>query len=115
MGAIATIPVKWIWSIWPDGSDVITVQCVAIWRQGFDVQSVDLRTWVFRRRLIDVVRQRNIPLRLAVKDFPIEDCRYQHGPESKHPVYKMRLSARDLARIGLLYLRNGCWPGLLPS
>lgn len=46
---------------------------------------------------------------LGMEDFDESDCRYQHGSESCHPVYKMRLSARDLARVGLLYLRSGLW------
>lgn len=46
---------------------------------------------------------------LGMQDFSIADCRYQHGPESRHPVYKMRLSARDLARVGVLYWRCGMW------
>ncbi|WP_394891572.1 serine hydrolase domain-containing protein [Mesorhizobium sp. AaZ16] len=46
---------------------------------------------------------------LLMQDYVREDGRYQHGPESEHPVYKLRFSARDLARVGLLYLRNGRW------
>lgn len=48
---------------------------------------------------------------LGMEDFSPGDCRYQHGPESLHPVYKMRLSARDLARFGQLYLNGGDWSG----
>ena len=48
---------------------------------------------------------------LGMEDFAIADLRYEHGPESIHPVYKMRLSARDLVRIGQLYLQHGSWNG----
>jgi CubicO group peptidase (beta-lactamase class C family) len=48
---------------------------------------------------------------LGMEDFAIADLRYQHGPESIHPVYKMRLSARDLVRVGQLYLQSGMWNG----
>jgi len=47
-----------------------------------------------------------------MQDFSPDDCRYRHGPESLHPVYKMAMSARDLARVGLLYLRGGRWNGV---
>lgn len=46
---------------------------------------------------------------VGMQDFSPGDCRYQQGPESLHPVYKMAMSARDLARVGLLYLRGGRW------
>lgn len=46
---------------------------------------------------------------LGMQDFAIADLRFEHGPESIHPVYKMRLSARDLLRVGQLYLQNGLW------
>jgi CubicO group peptidase (beta-lactamase class C family) len=48
---------------------------------------------------------------LGMEDFAIADLRYEHGPESRHPVYKMRLSARDLVRVGQLYLQDGTWNG----
>ncbi|WP_454853605.1 serine hydrolase domain-containing protein [Rhizobium binxianense] len=48
---------------------------------------------------------------IGMQDFSPGDCHYQHGPESLHPVYKMAMSARDLARVGLLYLRGGRWNG----
>jgi CubicO group peptidase (beta-lactamase class C family) len=52
---------------------------------------------------------------LQMEDFHISDCRYQtskdygQGPISKHRYYQFRMSTRDLARFGLLYLRNGQW------
>ena len=52
---------------------------------------------------------------LQMEDFNISDCRYKtskdygQGPISKHRVYQFRMSTRDLARFGLLYLRNGRW------
>jgi CubicO group peptidase (beta-lactamase class C family) len=46
---------------------------------------------------------------LGMQDFVLTDLRYEHGPESRHPVYKMRFSARDLARVGLMCLRQGMW------
>jgi len=49
-----------------------------------------------------------------VKPLRMQDCApgdgwFQNGPESMHPVYKIQMSARDLARVGLLYLRHGRW------
>jgi CubicO group peptidase (beta-lactamase class C family) len=46
---------------------------------------------------------------LGMEDFRVEDGGYQSGPESKHPGYPVRVTARDLARYGLLYLRGGAW------
>jgi CubicO group peptidase (beta-lactamase class C family) len=46
---------------------------------------------------------------LGMQDYAPGDIRFLHGPESVHPVYKMRFSARDLARIGLLVLNKGRW------
>ena len=37
------------------------------------------------------------------------DTRFHYEPASEHPAYLIRLSARDLARIGLLVARNGRW------
>lgn len=48
---------------------------------------------------------------LGMEDFSRADLRFEHGPESIHPVYKMRLSARDLVRVGQLYLQQGLWQG----
>ncbi|MGF1624943.1 MAG: serine hydrolase domain-containing protein [Alphaproteobacteria bacterium] len=46
---------------------------------------------------------------LGMQDFVLGDGYFQRGPESRHPVYKIRMTARDLARVGLLYLRRGRW------
>jgi CubicO group peptidase (beta-lactamase class C family) len=52
---------------------------------------------------------RHIAGPLQMEDFRAADGRYVTGAASRHPAYTMRLSARDLARFGLLYLRRGRW------
>jgi CubicO group peptidase (beta-lactamase class C family) len=46
-----------------------------------------------------------------MQDFRPEDVIYVTGDESRHAAYPFRISARDLARFGLLYLRGGKWNG----
>ncbi len=53
---------------------------------------------------------------LQMEDFAVEDCSYFHGNHSdnintRYPAYPFRISARDMARFGLMYLRNGQWRG----
>jgi CubicO group peptidase (beta-lactamase class C family) len=54
---------------------------------------------------------------LQMEDFDVSYCRYlssadfQNGPYSPHRYYLFRVSARDLARFGLLFLREGQWQG----
>jgi CubicO group peptidase (beta-lactamase class C family) len=55
----------------------------------------------------------------GMQDFRKEDMYYLHAApdaapdfdQSIHPAYHFRMSARDLARFGLLFLRNGKWQG----
>lgn len=47
---------------------------------------------------------------LQMRDFELRHTRYQRQPEiSRHPAYIFRMSARDLARFGLLFLNEGRW------
>ncbi len=46
---------------------------------------------------------------LQMEDFEVDDCRYETGPDSIHPAYPFRMSSRDLARFGLLFLYEGRW------
>jgi CubicO group peptidase (beta-lactamase class C family) len=49
---------------------------------------------------------------LQMQDFDIAQCEYRAPDlDSWHPAYLFRISARDLARFGLLYLRGGRWSG----
>ncbi len=49
---------------------------------------------------------------LAMQDFErTRHTRYVTGPDSVHPAYPFQLSARDLARFGLLFSRGGEWKG----
>jgi len=47
---------------------------------------------------------------IGMQDFKVDDCYYQYElDKSVHPAYHFRMSARDMARFGLLYLRGGMW------
>jgi CubicO group peptidase (beta-lactamase class C family) len=46
---------------------------------------------------------------LQMQDFDVRDGKYVGGPDSVHRVYAFRMSARDLARFGWLYLKKGRW------
>lgn len=52
---------------------------------------------------------------LQMQDFNVDECKYQTSKDygqdliSKHRYYGFRMSTRDLARFGLLYLRSGKW------
>lgn len=60
-----------------------------------------------------------IAQRIEMQDFRVEDMYYLHAPadassdfnKSIHPAYHFRMTARDLARFGYLFLRNGEWQG----
>jgi CubicO group peptidase (beta-lactamase class C family) len=58
---------------------------------------------------------RRIAKPLQMEDFKISDCRYVSSDDvgkpflSQHDKYEFRMSARDLARFGLLFLRDGRW------
>jgi CubicO group peptidase (beta-lactamase class C family) len=48
---------------------------------------------------------------LEMEDYEVDDGEYVTGPDSVHAAYTFRMTARDLARFGLLYLRQGAWKG----
>lgn len=48
---------------------------------------------------------------IGMEDFRVQDGSYFTGPESIHPAYPFRMTARDMARFGLLFLRQGNWRG----
>lgn len=51
-------------------------------------------------------------LPLGMQDFRVRDGFYMYEKEkSIHPAYHFRMSARDMARFGLLYLEEGNWKG----
>ncbi|MCM3713488.1 beta-lactamase family protein [Alkalihalobacillus oceani] len=53
-----------------------------------------------------------IALPLGMEDFEPEDGSYKYElRRSLHPSYLFRMSARDMARFGQLYLQNGQWEG----
>lgn len=49
---------------------------------------------------------------IGMEDFSAADGRLVHEPVSEHPAYPMRMTARDLARFGVLYLNRGFWDGV---
>jgi CubicO group peptidase (beta-lactamase class C family) len=49
---------------------------------------------------------------IGMEDFRPEECFYWHQEDiSLHPAYHFRMTARDLARFGVLYLNEGIWEG----
>ncbi len=47
---------------------------------------------------------------IGMEDFDIENCNYQYEQNlSMHPAYRFRMSARDMARFGVLYQKKGAW------
>ena len=67
-------------------------------------------------RVIEEVKRR-IADPVQMEDFRAEDGLYVRGPASIHPAFLMRMTTRDLARFGLLCLRQGEWRGkqIIPS
>lgn len=56
--------------------------------------------------------EKQIAKPIGMEDFDTGYCRYVlQADRSEHPSYDMWMSARDLARFGLLYLREGQWNG----
>jgi CubicO group peptidase (beta-lactamase class C family) len=50
---------------------------------------------------------------LYMEDYRIMDGEYYYEPEySIHPAYHLKMTARDLARYGQLFLQNGSWNGI---
>ena len=46
---------------------------------------------------------------IGMQDYVVDEFQYRYEPYSRHPYYGFRLSTRDSARFGLLFLRNGRW------
>jgi CubicO group peptidase (beta-lactamase class C family) len=56
--------------------------------------------------------ERIIAKPIGMQDFRAENCIYQYELEkSMHPAYPFRMSARDMARFGALFQKNGVWKG----
>jgi CubicO group peptidase (beta-lactamase class C family) len=53
--------------------------------------------------------QQRIAAPLGMEDFVVDDVKYRRRGISDHPGYTFWMSARDMARFGLLYLREGTW------
>lgn len=50
-----------------------------------------------------------IAQRIGMEDYDPKEQEYVTGPDSIHRAYPFRMTARDMARFGLLYLRGGRW------
>ena len=53
--------------------------------------------------------QQRIAAPLGMEDFVVDDVKYRRRGLSDHPGYTFWMSTRDMARFGLLYLRQGRW------
>lgn len=62
--------------------------------------------------------ERRLATPLGMEDFRLKDTLYELAPSSsQHPAHAFRMSARDLARVGQLFLQRGKWDGrqLIPE
>lgn len=48
---------------------------------------------------------------IGMQSYEASDGSYVEGEDSVHPAYPFQMTARDMARFGLLYLRGGAWNG----
>jgi CubicO group peptidase (beta-lactamase class C family) len=53
--------------------------------------------------------ERRIAKPVGMEDFSTADGKFVSEPSSDYPAYTFRLTARDLARFGWLYLNRGAW------
>jgi len=56
--------------------------------------------------------ERQLAIPIGMQDFELKGTRYQFEDVSLHPSYKFRMSTRDLARFGILFLNRGRWGGV---
>jgi CubicO group peptidase (beta-lactamase class C family) len=55
--------------------------------------------------------ERQIAIPIGMEDYQVSDGYYQYEEVSIHPANHFRMSARDMARFGLLYMQAGTWQG----
>lgn len=60
------------------------------------------------QKIFDAI-EKDIAGPIHMEDYRAEDGWYVTGKASKHPAYPFRITARDMARFGLLMLRQGKW------
>jgi CubicO group peptidase (beta-lactamase class C family) len=68
------------------------------------------------RTVFDALKA-DLAVPLQMEDYQAEDGYLMTGEKSIHPAYHFRMTARDMARFGLLMLRKGVWNGksLIPA
>ena len=62
------------------------------------------------KKIFEEIKDR-LAVPLQMEDFQVADGRYDTGPNSIHRGSLMRMTARDMARFGLLYMHEGTWRG----
>lgn len=62
------------------------------------------------RGIFDAIHD-EIAAPIGMEDYTPADGQYVSGTESSHRAYPFRVTARDLARFGLLMLHRGAWDG----
>jgi len=55
--------------------------------------------------------ERRIAQPIGMESYSTSDGSYSRGPDSIHPAYPFKMSTRDLARFGVLFLNQGRWGG----
>jgi len=71
---------------------------------------------IYRQSVDDIFAnfEKRIARPIGMEDFSTRDGQYLKESSSSHPAYLFQMSARDLARFGLLFLNGGRWNGDQP-
>lgn len=75
----------------------------------WDFNALGTILWQLTGMTVYAAFEKRLAAPLRMQDYVAADQAFHKENVSRHPAYPFRMSARDLARFGLLFLRQGRW------